>query len=185
MVLSAFERSPGVGAGMTVTDASGTPIVTSSSIARRAGQHQQRNRLLGGRGPHHRRLDRHHGHGDLQRHDRAGGLNSGTVIAGINYSQSVGSAVGFYNVVSTGRSSVSINGYTNTRTDNGLLVPVEHRRSDLQHRLGRHRPRSASGGDLAAGQRPARHGGHRAPPRLLRSEPRIGPPRPDPKTELS
>jgi multimeric flavodoxin WrbA len=43
-----------------------------------------------------------------------GVLQSGAVIAGSNYSNSVGSSLGFYNIVSTGRSSVSINQYKNS-----------------------------------------------------------------------
>jgi hypothetical protein len=43
----------------------------------------------------------------------SGVLSNGQLLAGSNYSQTVGQAVGFYNVVSTGRNADSINGYSN------------------------------------------------------------------------
>jgi hypothetical protein len=43
----------------------------------------------------------------------SGVLFNGQLLAGSNYSQTVGQAVGFYNVVSTGRNADSINGYSN------------------------------------------------------------------------
>ncbi len=54
-----------------------------------------------------------------------GTLNSGAVIAGTNYSQSVGSAVGFYNIVSH-RPLVRQHQPVCHYERRGLLVPVGH-----------------------------------------------------------
>jgi hypothetical protein len=43
----------------------------------------------------------------------SGVLFNGQLLAGSSYSQTVGQAVGFYNVVSTGRNADSVNGYSN------------------------------------------------------------------------
>lgn len=108
MVLSALT---GTGGGMTITDAV-TPIVTSSSITGAQGKINSEISSWVTAAPNTGDLIDTSGTATYS--VISGTLNSGAVIAGTNYSQSVGSAVGFYNVVSTGRSSVSINQYATT-----------------------------------------------------------------------
>lgn len=115
MVLSALS---GTGGGMTITDAS-TPIVTSSSITGAIGNINSEiaswvsyDQLV--TSPSYSKGDLIDTSGTATYSVTSGVLNSGAVIAGQNFSQAVGSAVGFYNVVSTGRTSVSINQYANS-----------------------------------------------------------------------
>jgi hypothetical protein len=110
MVLSALS---GTGGGMTITDTT-TPIVTSSSITGAIGNINSEIAAWVSAAPTTGDLIDTTGTATYSvTNQRPGGLNTGAVIAGFNYSQSVGSAIGFYNVVSTGRTSVSINGYAN------------------------------------------------------------------------
>lgn len=108
MVLSASTLT---GGGMTITDSS-TPIVTSSSITGAQGKINTEIASWVAAAPTTGDLIDTTGTATYNA-NQAPDLNSGAIIAGQNFSQSVGSAVGFYNVVSTGRTSVSINQYQN------------------------------------------------------------------------
>lgn len=111
MVLSSLT---GTGGGMAVTDAQ-TPIVTSTSIS--GGELNIGSEIASwaaaapttGDLIDNAALASYNSTYDVVK----GVLSAGAVIAGSNYSQTVGSSVQFWNVVSTGRSSVSINAYNN------------------------------------------------------------------------
>ncbi len=89
-----------VNTGIAVTDAT-TPIVTSSSIGGAENNITSEISSWAAAGPTSGDLTDTSGTATYS--VISGTLHSGAVIAGTNYSQSVGSAVGFYNVVGTNR----------------------------------------------------------------------------------
>jgi hypothetical protein len=111
MVLSA---KTGTGGGMTYTDAS-TPTITATSLATAQSNIGSEIASWVAAAPTT---------GDLIDNPAAASYNStydvvngvlqaGAVVAGSNFGQSVGSAVDFYNTVSTGRTTVTNNQYAN------------------------------------------------------------------------
>ena len=107
MVLSALTGTTG---GMTVTDTA-TPIVSSTSLGTAQSNIQSEAASWASAAPNT---------GDLidttgtATYSVTGGvLQSGQVLAGSNYGQSVGSAVGFYNVVNVRGSQPTISPYGN------------------------------------------------------------------------
>lgn len=111
MVLS---TKTGTGGGMTVTDVA-TPNITATSLTTAQNNINSEISAWVAAAP---------ATGDLIDNPTASSYNStydvvngllqaGAVVTGSNFGQSVGSAAGFYNVVSTGRTTVSINPYQN------------------------------------------------------------------------
>jgi hypothetical protein len=109
MVLSA---RTGTGQGMEVTNDGGAPIVTAASLG--GGQQNINSEIASWVSAAPTTGDLIDTTGTATYSVTNGVLQSGAVIAGSNYSNSVGSSLGFYNIVSTGRSSVSINQYKNS-----------------------------------------------------------------------
>lgn len=112
MVLSAIT---GTGGGIEVTDAS-TPIVSATSIGTAESRIGSEISAWVSAAPNTGDLIDTTGTATFSVTSSApsDGLQDGQVLAGSNYSQTVGQSVGFYNVVSTGRSSVSTNPYQNS-----------------------------------------------------------------------
>jgi hypothetical protein len=108
MVLSALTGTTG---GMTVTDTA-TPIVTSVSLG--TAQSNIQSEIASWTSAAPTTGDLTDTTGTATYSVTSGVLQSGQVLAGSNYGQSVGSAVGFYNVVNVRGSAPTIGAYTNT-----------------------------------------------------------------------